>query len=144
MMITKRYSFIVAFCCAVFLLSVPVFVVANATSAETVEQTSSPKVDIFLGDWQRTDGGYRIIVSEIKKDGAAKVEYLNPRPINVAKAYVKTQKDYRKLYIEFQDKGYEGSTYTLYYYDKQDALVGFYYQAPMKQKYEVIFLRTKQ
>jgi hypothetical protein len=48
-----------------------------------------------------------------------------------------------KLFIKLQDKGYQGSTYTLYYYAEKDALAGFYYQANMDQTFEVVFLRKK-
>jgi hypothetical protein len=38
------------------------------------------------------------------------------------------------------DQGYPGSTYTLYYYAEKDALAGFYYQAHLKQTFEVVFM----
>jgi hypothetical protein len=40
-----------------------------------------------------------------------------------------------------QDKGYTGSTYTLYYYAEKDALAGFYYQAAMDQTFKVAVFR---
>jgi hypothetical protein len=46
-----------------------------------------------------------------------------------------------KLFIKFQDKGYPGSMFTLYYYREKDALAGFYYQAAIGQTYEVVFIR---
>jgi len=48
-----------------------------------------------------------------------------------------------KLFIKLQDKGYPGSTYTLYYYPEKDAMAGFYYQAAVGQTYEVVFWRKK-
>jgi len=48
-----------------------------------------------------------------------------------------------KLFIKFQDKDYEGSTYTLYYIAEKDALMGYYYQAFMDRTYEVVFLRKR-
>jgi len=99
---------------------------------------------IIAGEWQRTDGGYLLKVSEVQADGQVTVEYFNPRPIHVAKAAISTQKGLIKLFVEFQDKGYEGSTYKLYYYAEKDALVGFYYQAPMDRTFEVIFLKKTE
>lgn len=96
---------------------------------------------IITGEWQRTDGGYLIRISNVQADGQAKVEYFNPRPIHVARASISTQEELIKLFITFQDKGYEGSTYTLFYYAEKDALVGFYYQAVMDKTFEVIFTR---
>jgi len=99
---------------------------------------------IIAGEWQRTDGSYLLKVSEVQADGQVTVEYFNPRPIHVAKAAISTQKGLIKLFVEFQDKGYEGSTYKLYYYAEKDALVGFYYQAPMDRTFEVIFLKKTE
>jgi predicted carbohydrate-binding protein with CBM5 and CBM33 domain len=101
------------------------------------------KIDynIIAGKWQRTDGNYLIKVSDILVDGQATVTYFNPSPINVVKAEISTEKKLIKLFIKLQDKGYEGSTYRLYYYAQKDALVGFYYPASTDRTYEVIFLR---
>jgi hypothetical protein len=96
---------------------------------------------VLAGDWQRTDGGYLVKVSEVQSDGGAKVEYFNPKPIHVEQAAISTQKGLIKLFIKLQDTGYEGSTYTLYYYAEKDALAGFYYQATLDRTYKVIFMR---
>ncbi len=103
--------------------------------------STKPDHTLIRGDWQRTDGSYLIRVSNVQADGQAKVDYFNPNPIHVADSSISIQKNLIKLFIKFQDKGYEGSTYTLYYYQNKDALVGFYYQAPMDKTFEVIFMR---
>ncbi len=107
------------------------------------EEKPSPISYDIIGEWQRTDGGYLININDVQPDGQAKVEYFNPSPIHIAQAAISTQKDFLKLFIKFQDKGYEGSTYTLFYYAEKDALVGFYYQAVMDKTFEVIFTRKK-
>ncbi len=101
------------------------------------------KIDygIIAGEWKRIDGGYVVKVKDVKADGQAVVSYFNPKPIHVAEATISTEQSLIKLFIKFQDKNYEGSTYRLYYYAQKDALVGFYYQAAMDRTYEVIFLR---
>lgn len=99
---------------------------------------------IIEGYWQRTDGTYLIKVNDVQAKGQATVQYFNPRSIHVATAAISTEKELIKLFIKFQDKGYEGSTYRLYYFAKKDALLGFYYQAPMDKTYEVVFLRKTQ
>jgi len=110
--------------------------------AEEIPSSSAKSgYGIIGGKWQRTDGGYIIKISDIQADGRAKVEYFNPRPIHVSRSTISTKKELIKLLIRFQDKGYEGSTYILFYYAEKDALVGFYYQAAMDKTYEVIFLR---
>jgi hypothetical protein len=95
----------------------------------------------ITGEWVRTDGGYVIHVLKVHEDGTADVRYYNPNPIHVAEAKVSLWKNLIKLHIKLQDKGYPGSTYTLYYYTEKDALAGFYFQAAMGQTYEVVFLR---
>lgn len=99
---------------------------------------------VMAGTWQRTDGNYTLKISDVQASGQARVEYFNPSPIHIATAKISTQKDYTKLFIRFQDENYEGSTYTLYYYAAKDALAGFYYQAPLKQRFEVVFLRKSK
>ena len=102
------------------------------------------KFAIMAGEWQRSDGNYLIRVSDLEANGRAKVQYFNPRPIHVAKAAISTHKGFIQLSIKFQDKGYEGSTYLLYYYREEDALVGYYYQAKMNRTYKVMFIRKPQ
>ena len=108
---------------------------------EKPSPATKPDYGIISGEWQRTDGGYLLRISDVQANGQAKVEYFNPRPIHIAQAVISTQKELVKLSIKFQDKGYEGSTYTLFYYAEKDALVGFYYQAVMDKTFEVIFTR---
>lgn len=112
------------------------------TFAGEVTQTDT-KIDygIIAGEWKRIDGDYVVKVKDVKADGPAVVSYFNPKPIHVAEAAISTEESLIKLFIKFQDKNYEGSTYKLYYYAKKDALVGFYYQAAMDKTFEVIFLR---
>lgn len=107
---------------------------------------SAAKIDfgIIAGEWLRTDGAYTIKVSEVQIDGQATVEYFNPRPIHVASASISTPKELTRLFIKLQDKGYEGSTYTLFYYAEKDALAGFYYQAVTDRTYKVVFLRNSK
>ncbi len=95
----------------------------------------------IIGEWVRPDGGYIIRVREINLDGSADAGYFNPGEINIAEANVSMWKGLVKLFIKLQDKGYPGSTYTLYYYAEKDALAGFYYQAAMGQTFKVVFLR---
>ncbi|MEA3468167.1 MAG: hypothetical protein U9R57_08095 [Thermodesulfobacteriota bacterium] len=96
---------------------------------------------IFKGEWQRTDGNYHIKVKSVGEANQVSAKYFNPEPIHISKAEVSTQQDLLRLDIKFQDSGYEGSSYTLYYYPEKDALAGFYYQAVLDRTYKVIFFR---
>jgi hypothetical protein len=71
---------------------------------------------VILGEWVRPDGGYVVQVRDVKPDGSVDAGYFNPGKINIATANVSIRKGLIKLFIKLQDKGYPGSTYTLYYY----------------------------
>ncbi|MBW2612608.1 MAG: hypothetical protein JRD49_04560 [Deltaproteobacteria bacterium] len=99
---------------------------------------------VLNGDWVRSDGGYSIQVRNVSQDGSVSVAYFNPNRIHVAEANVSLWKGMVKLFIKLQDKGYPGSSYTLYYFETKNALVGFYHQAEMGQTFEVVFIRNHQ
>ena len=99
--------------------------------------------DNLTGRWLRPDGGYIIEIRSIGADGRMDAAYLNPRPINVARAEASWNKGQQEVFIELQDTGYPGSTYTLDYHPDQDAFTGVYFQAILKQAFEVVFVRQK-
>jgi hypothetical protein len=108
---------------------------------ETAASAEQPDFKIIVGEWVRPDGGYVIRVRDVNPDGSVDAGYFNPNRINISEANVSLWKGLVKLYIKLQDKGYPGSTYTLYYFAEKDALAGFYYQAAMDQTFEVVFRR---
>jgi hypothetical protein len=61
----------------------------------------------------------------------------------VARAEASWKNGRQEVFIELQDTGYPGSTYTLDYNPAQDAFTGVYYQAVIKKGFEVIFVRQK-
>ena len=114
----------------------------SITASETAA-AEKPDFKVIIGEWIRPDGGYIIRVRGINLDGSVDARYYNPNEIHIAEANVSIWKGLVKLLIKLQDKGYPGSTYTLYYYAEKDALAGFYYQAEMDQTFKVVFLRKK-
>jgi len=112
-------------------------------NAETAVSAEQPDLKIIIGEWIRPDGGYIIRVRGINLDSSVDAGYFNPGKINIAEANVSVWKGLVKLFIKLRDKGYPGSTYTLYYYAEKDALAGFYYQAAIGQTFKVVFLRKK-
>ena len=113
------------------------------TIAKTAVAAEKPDFKVIIGEWVRPDGGYIVRVRNVNPDGSIDAGYFNPGKINIAEANVSLWKGMVKLFIKLQDKGYPGSTYTLYYYPEKDALAGFYYQAAVGQTYEVVFFRKK-
>jgi len=112
-------------------------------TTETLISAEKPDFKVIIGEWVRPDGGYIVRVRNVNPDGSVDAEYFNPGKINIAEANVSLWKGLLRLFLKLQDKGYPGSTYTLYYYPEKDALTGFYYQAAIGQTYEVVFLRKK-
>ncbi|HEX9187248.1 MAG TPA: hypothetical protein VGB87_09260 [Vicinamibacteria bacterium] len=108
----------------------------------TAHETPGPFRPL-LGEWERPDGGYVLVVEGIRADGRATVTYLNPRPIRVARAEARHEGDLVGLFVEFDDVNYQGSTYTLGFDERDDQLRGIYYQAPMRQRFEVVFVRRR-
>ena len=113
------------------------------------QEQAKPESDGYVlakqleGRWVRENGGYVLILQDIKDDGSIKAFYLNPRSINVHEATWKFEDDRLFLYVEMRDVNYPGSNYTLMYRAANDTLWGSYYQAVQKQTLDVKFVRTK-
>lgn len=97
----------------------------------------------LVGRWVRTDGGYVIDIRGIDADGNMAAGYFNPRPINVSRAEAAWRNGGAEVFIELQDQGYPGSTYTLTYDRPRAVLAGVYFQAVMGQEFEVVFARME-
>jgi hypothetical protein len=93
----------------------------------------------LIGRWRRPDGGYVIEIRGIDAAGRIDAGYFNPRPINVARADASLDADGLKVFIELQDVGYPGATYTLTYNTRLNVLEGLYYQPAAGQTFEVVF-----
>ncbi|MCW5554566.1 MAG: hypothetical protein KIS67_20700 [Verrucomicrobiae bacterium] len=91
----------------------------------------------------RPDGGYILEIRSVALGGKLDAAYLNPRPINVAKAEASQAGADLKVFIELRDVNYPGSTYTLTYDPGQDQLTGTYFQAVARETYDVSFVRMK-
>jgi hypothetical protein len=104
-----------------------------------------PKADFqtLLGKWQRPDGGYIIEVRKVESDGKMDASYFNPSPINVSKAEASQDGGTIRVFIELRDVNYPGSTYHLTYDPGNDCLKGNYFQAALKENFDVYFVRLK-
>jgi hypothetical protein len=86
------------------------------TASDTPEQFRP-----LLGEWVRPDGGYVLVV-------------------RVARAQARREADLVGLFVEFDDVNYRGSTYSLGYNARSGQLEGIYYQAPLQQRFDVVFV----
>jgi hypothetical protein len=103
----------------------------------------NPKLQPLLGRWVRVDGNYLVVIDRIEPNGEMRAGYFNPRPINVSRAEAFEKDGKAKIYLELRDEGYPGSYYDLEYRSTNDLLAGKYFQATMRETYEVEFVRMK-
>ncbi len=80
---------------------------------------------------------------DVDAGGAIDAVYLNPRPINVARAEATREGSTLKVFVELRAPNYPGSTYTLAYDPRRDQLGGTYFQAALQQRFDVVFARLK-
>ena len=111
----------------------------KASVAPAVAQRIS--VDVLKGTWVRPDGGYTIAIKSIGPSGQIEATYFNPSALPFAKAQALPEGSTLRVFFELQAGGYAGSTYDLTYDPASDRLRGTYYQAVVKQKFDVTFLR---
>jgi len=120
---------------------------ATTSGESSSEKVASTLKDIqfgnLIGRWRRVDGGYIIDIRRIDANGQMDAAYYNPKSIHVSRGEASLKEGAQYIFIELQDVGYPGSTYTLTYRPQQDRLAGFYFQATMKQTFEVIFVRAE-
>jgi hypothetical protein len=113
------------------------------SSAPAVAKEAQSDLNKLVGRWLRPDGGYIIEVRRIRANGRLDASYFNPRPINVSRAEVSQRGDEVRVFVELQDVGYPGSTYSLTYDPQRDVLQGTYFQAALRQAFDVIFVRKR-
>jgi hypothetical protein len=126
----------------VAVLAICIFAIALAKQ-NTPESDGFSEAQKLEGRWVREQGGYVLVLQDIKPDGSMKAFYLNPRNINVHVASWKFEDERLFLYVEMRDVNYPGSNYTLMYRPEMDVLWGSYYQAVQKQTMDVYFVRSR-
>ncbi len=114
-----------------------------SSSVDPITKNSEITADTILGRWLRPDGNYVIQINSIDKNNQIDAQYFNPNPIKIARAELIANDNYR-IFIEFDDEGYKGSSYDLIYDPLNDALAGKYFQATYGQTYQIGFVRLKE
>ena len=115
---------------------------SNSEGVSLAEAISEPvNMQKLVGRWLRTDSPYVIEIREVSPDGTLRAGYYNPQPINVSAAKVEDKNGTLQVFVELHDTGYPGSNYTLDYDHQNDALEGTYFQATLKQSFNVAFMR---
>ncbi len=106
--------------------------------------SQAPEVKTLVGRWVRTDTPYVIDIQSAQDDGTLDAAYYNPRPVNVSVAQAHDKDGSLTVFVELRDVNYPGSNYTLRYDQEKDILHGVYFQAAMRQSFEVVFRRLSQ
>jgi uncharacterized protein (DUF2147 family) len=127
-----------------FSVTVTVLVaVVGIVAAVTLFRGERGGFDTLNGRWLRPDGGYVLDIRAVDAGGKVDAVYLNPNPINIAKAEASRDGSTVKVFVELRAPNYPGSTYTLTYDPQQDKLKGIYFQAVEQQNFDVEFVRMK-
>jgi len=111
--------------------------------APAITRAADSDFGSLKGRWLRPDGGYVLEIRDVDAGGTIEAAYLNPRPINVARAEATRDGSTLKILVELRAPGYPGSTYTLTYDRQRDQLAGVYFQAAVGQSFDVVFVRLK-
>ncbi len=110
-------------------------------AAPGVMLAQTPEFAELIGRWVRTDGDYTIVIKSVDPNGKIDATYANP--INISRAEASVERSSLRIFIELRGAGYPGSTYTLTHVPTGDRLTGEYFQAAIRQKFDVIFLRAR-
>jgi hypothetical protein len=126
-----------------FFIAITVVLMVGIAAAVTLLRGANGSFDVLNGRWLRPDGGYIFEIRAV--DGGGKIDgvYLNPKPINIAKAEATRDGSKLNVFVELRAPNYPGSTYTLTYDPQQDQLRGNYFQAVERQNFNVVFVRMK-
>jgi len=100
--------------------SKPASVVPSRVPAASLPATSldDPDPQKLVGRWMRTDHDYMIWIEGVAPDGRLRARYLNPQPINVARAEIV---DEDALYRALVDKRIAGAALDVWYRYPKDA-----------------------
>lgn len=124
-------------------IAITVVLMVGIAAAVTLLRGVNGGFDMLKGRWQRPDGGYVLEIRAVDASGKIDAAYLNPKPINIAKAEATRDGSTLKVLVELRAPNYPGSTYTLTYDPQQDQLRGIYFQAVQQQNFNVNFVRMK-
>jgi len=126
-----------------FFILISVVLMVGVAAAVTLLRGANGGFDKLNGRWLRPDGGYILEIRAVDAGGKIDGVYLNPKPINIAKAEATRDGPTVKVFVELRAPNYPGSTYTLTYDPQQDQLRGIYFQAVQQQNFNVYFVRRK-
>jgi len=126
-----------------FLVAITVVVLVGLAAAVALLRGGTGGCQMLNGRWLRPDVGYILEIRSVDSDGKIDAVYLNPKPINIAKAEATRDGSTLKIFVKLRAPNYPGSTYTMTYDQEHDQLRGIYFQALQQQSFNVYFVRMK-
>ena len=115
-----------------FAIAMTIVAVVGMVAAVALFRGDHSGFDALNGHWLRIDGGYIFDIRAVDASGKIDAVYLNPKPINIAKAEATRDGSKLNVFVELRAPNYPGSTYTLTYDPEQDQLRGTYFQAALQ------------
>lgn len=120
------------------ILFVTLLFLAIVVPLKDVQAEVSKKI---VGRWIRPDGGYVLVINDVKENGAIDAAYLNPGPVNISSARASTSGNNINIRVELRDTHYPGNYYTLRYDPNADELRGVYHHLGIGRNFDVFFVR---
>lgn len=117
----------------------PIFAKAGSFSYTAKAQEALQKL---YGRWKQRDSGYIIEIRHVDNHGKMRAACYNPGPTRISKAQISQINNPIEIFIELEDVGYWGVTYSLTYNQQKDVLEGIYDQPTVEQRSEVVFVRS--
>jgi hypothetical protein len=120
--------------------------VSPSTILEHSEKHSQPinqDKNLIKGNWQREDSNIELHISELLKNGALQVNYLNSKFIFIEKAGWTDSSDVLRLFLVYRQDENPGYSLKLNYLAEKDVLIGGYVDGSDSKSYNVIFKRIK-
>ncbi len=98
-----------------FITAMTVLLVVGSIAAVTLLRGERDGFQTLNGRWLRLDGGYVFEIRAVDPSGKIDGVYLNPKPINIAKAEATRDGSKLNVFVELRAPDYPGSAYTLSY-----------------------------
>ena len=120
--------------------------VSPSAVLELSKKHSQPKnqdKNLIKGNWQREDANIELHISELLKNGALQVNYLNSKFIFIEKAGWTDSSDVLRLFLVYRQDENPGYSLKLNYLAEKDLLIGVYVDGLDSKSYNVIFKRIK-
>ena len=91
----RKNSILIAVAAFAFAAFSSPFIGSALSGQEQVLQKKSgfAQAQLLEGTWVRPDGGYRLVIEDVKPDGSLKASYFNPGKINVSISNWKVEND---------------------------------------------------